>query len=89
MPTGTGKADTMISILVSAICPKLLVIVPTDARVLTDNAKFPVVGMVQHIPQTVAEVDEIFSRCQVIITTSSIAGQCERAIQDRMAHHCP
>jgi hypothetical protein len=30
MPTGTGKTETMLSILVSARCPKLLVVVPTD-----------------------------------------------------------
>jgi superfamily II DNA or RNA helicase len=99
----------MIAILVSAICPKLLVVVPTDAlrtqiaekflrlgilkdsgcAVLTESAKYPTVGMLQHIPQTTSEVDEFFSRCQVIVTTSSIAGQCERAVQDRVAHHCP
>ena len=31
MPTGTGKTDTMISILVSARCERVLVVVPTDA----------------------------------------------------------
>jgi reverse gyrase len=31
MPTGTGKTETMLSILVSARCWRLLVIVPTDA----------------------------------------------------------
>lgn len=31
MPTGTGKTDTMISIMVSAGCEKVLVVVPTDA----------------------------------------------------------
>ena len=109
MPTGTGKTDTMIAILVSAICPKLLVVVPTDAlrtqisekfltlgvlkdvgcSVLSPSAKYPIVGTLEHIPQSVAEVDESFSRCQVIITTSSIAGQCDQTVQDRMAYHCP
>src|SRR5574341_1413088 len=31
MPTGTGKTDTMIALLVSARCSRVLVIVPTDA----------------------------------------------------------
>jgi superfamily II DNA or RNA helicase len=31
MPTGTGKTETMLSILISASCSKLLVVVPTDA----------------------------------------------------------
>jgi len=31
MPTGTGKTDAMISIMISAACQRLLVVVPTDA----------------------------------------------------------
>lgn len=31
MPTGTGKTETMLSILISKRCEKLLVVVPTDA----------------------------------------------------------
>ena len=30
MPTGTGKTETMLSVLVSAICSRVLVVVPTD-----------------------------------------------------------
>ena len=109
MPTGTGKTDTMISILVSVDCPKLLVIVPTDAlrmqlaekfltlgilkdsgcAVLSRTARYPIVGTLQHIPRDAAEVDQVFERCQVIITTSSIAGRCATAVQDQMAYHCP
>jgi superfamily II DNA or RNA helicase len=109
MPTGTGKTETMLSILVSAACPKLLVVVPTDAlrtqiaekfltlgilkdpgcTVLDVRAKCPIVGVLQHIPRNIAEVDDIFDHCQVIVTTSSIAGQCDMKVQDRMAQHCP
>jgi superfamily II DNA or RNA helicase len=109
MPTGTGKTETMLSILVSAGCPKLLVVVPTDAlrtqlsdkfltlgilkapdcAVLRSGAKYPIVCTLQHIPRTIGEVDDIFNRSHVIVTTSSIAGQSDRAVQDRMAHHCP
>lgn len=109
MPTGTGKTETMLSVLVSAPCPKLLVVVPTDALraqiaekfltlgilkasgsgILAVRAKYPIVGVLQHIPRSAAEIDDIFGHCQVIVTTSSIAGQCHTAIQDRMAAHCP
>ena len=61
----------------------------SDCSVLEQRAKHPIVGMLQHIPRTIQEVDDIFSRCQVIVTTSSIAGQCGKPIQDRMAYHCP
>jgi superfamily II DNA or RNA helicase len=109
MPTGTGKTETMLSILTSARCPRLLVVVPTDAlrtqiaekfmslgilkepgcRVLAATARHPIVGLLQHIPRSAADVDEIFTRCHVIVTTSSIAGKSDAAVQDRMAHHCP
>ena len=108
MPTGTGKTETMLSILVSMKCQKLLVIVPTDAlrtqlaqkfltlgvlkfpgcAVLKDGAKTPIVCTLQHMPSTPDDVDRIFTRAQVIVTTSHIAGQCEQAVQERMAAHC-
>jgi superfamily II DNA or RNA helicase len=109
MPTGTGKTETMLSILVSMNCDKLLVIVPTDAlrtqlaekfltlgvlklpgsAVLKPGAKTPVVCTLQHIPSNPDEVDRIFSRAQGIVTTSHITGQCDSAVQERMAVHCP
>jgi superfamily II DNA or RNA helicase len=108
MPTGTGKTDTMLSVLVSAGCSKLLVVVPTDAlrtqladkflslgilktpgcTVLRAGAKHPIVCTLHHVPMTVEDVDGIFEHSQVIVTTSSIAGQCEQMIQARMARHC-
>lgn len=107
MPTGTGKTETMLSILVSARCSRLLVIVPTDALrtqvadkfltlgilkeagVLARTARHPIVGVLQHIPKSTAEVDELFPRCHVIVTTSSIAGKASAVVQERMAYHCP
>ncbi|MRS03690.1 DEAD/DEAH box helicase, partial [bacterium] len=109
MPTGTGKTEVMLSVLIAARCSKVLVVVPTDAlraqlaekfltlgilkesgyKILTENVRYPIVGMLQHIPDTIDEVDDVFDRCQVIVTTSSIAGRCNGVIQDRMAQHCP
>lgn len=109
MPTGTGKTETMLSLLVSACCPKLLVIVPTDAlrtqlankflslgvlkhpgcTVLHPDAKYPLVCTLLHIPRSPLEVDDIFLRSQVFVTTSSIAAHSDPAVQERMAHHCP
>jgi len=108
MPTGTGKTETMLSVLVSAGCAKLLVVVPTDAlraqlawkfitlgvlkapgsAIFRPEAKHPIVCTLQHIPRSPQEVDEIFGRAQVIITTSSIAGQSEKSVQQRMSFHC-
>ncbi len=108
MPTGTGKTEVMLSVLVSAQCAKVLVLVPTDAlrtqiaekfltlgvlkqpafTLLHERARRPIVGVLQHIPNDVAEVDDVFGRCNVIVTTSSIAGQCSTAVQERIAARC-
>lgn len=45
MPTGTGKTETMLSILVSARCRKLLVVVPTDALRSQIARKFETLGI--------------------------------------------
>ena len=109
MPTGTGKTETMLSILVSARCERLLVVVPTDAlraqiadkfltlgvlkeplcTVLDGKAKYPIVAMLRHIPHAVQDVEDLFAHSQVVVTTSSIAGRCTAAVQNRMAELCP
>lgn len=107
MPTGTGKTDTMLSILVSAQCKKLLVVVPTDALrtqlylkfltfgVLKDSgvvgasALYPIVGMLKRRPKDPQEVDDFFTRCNVVVATAQIVGQCGNDVQSRMADHCP
>jgi len=101
MPTGTGKTETMLSILISVRCPRLLVVVPTDAlrsqiaekfltlgilkaagsRVVKTSALHPIVCRLEHVPVSITELDDLYSRAQVIITTSSIAGQCAAGIQ--------
>ena len=47
MPTGTGKTETMLSILVSVKCQKLLVIVPTDALRTQLAEKFLTLGVLK------------------------------------------
>ena len=47
MPTGTGKTETMLSILVSARCPCLLVVVPTHALRLQIAEKFLTLGILK------------------------------------------
>jgi superfamily II DNA or RNA helicase len=56
--------------------------------VLADEALYPVVCRLQHKPKSAGEVDEIFERCNVIVTTMAIAGQCDDAVQKRMAEKC-
>lgn len=50
MPTGTGKTETMLSVLVSYDCQKVLVIVPTDALRSQIAGKFESLGVLK-LPQ--------------------------------------
>jgi superfamily II DNA or RNA helicase len=106
MPTGTGKTETMLSLLLAVPCHRLLVVVPTDAlrtqiagkffslgilkptNVAAVTTLYPVVGVLKHRPTTPAQVDVVFGRCNVIVTTSQIAGQCSEEIRERFAIHC-
>lgn len=108
MPTGTGKTEAMLSVLVSVPCHKVLVVVPTDAlrmqiaekfetlgvlksptcNVLDTSARHPIVGTLLHRPRNSQEVDQYFSKCQVVVATSTIVGRCDPIVQERMAHHC-
>ena len=49
MPTGTGKTEAMLSVLVSARCPRLLVVVPTDALRTQISLKFLTLGILKDI----------------------------------------
>lgn len=108
MPTGTGKTETMLAVMISAQCTRVMVIVPTDALrtqiaskffslgllkdprsvLLAENVLRPVVGTLEKRPTTVEEVDELFRRCNVIVTTSALAGRCSDEVQTRMAELC-
>ncbi|WP_456429080.1 DEAD/DEAH box helicase [Rhodocaloribacter sp.] len=106
MPTGTGKTETMLSIMVAALCSRVMIIVPTNALrqqiydkfvslgilkpfgIVSRQAQYPVVGMLCHRPGSAEEVDNFFQACNAVVTTINVAGQCETAIQARMAAHC-
>ena len=106
MPTGTGKTETMLSLLVAVKIERLMVVVPNaalreqivekfltlgilkSAGVLKSRADLPVVATLEHRPATVEDVDEVFVRANVIVTTMQVAGQCKEDVQERMAEHC-
>src|SRR5262249_9293375 len=47
LPTGVGKTETMISVLVAERCPRLLVVVPTDALRTQIAEKFLTLGLLK------------------------------------------
>jgi superfamily II DNA or RNA helicase len=106
MPTGTGKTETMLALLVAERLRRVFVVVPTDtlrdqlakkfltlgvlpaAGVVTAAAQFPAVGILRHKPKTIAQVDEFFRRCNVVVTTAQIAGACTDDVSRRIAELC-
>lgn len=59
-----------------------------DAGVLASTAETPVVATMDGRPTSASEVDDIFLRSNVIVTTMQVAGQCETDVQKRMAELC-
>jgi len=47
LPTGVGKTETMLSILVAERCPRLMVVVPTDALRTQISEKFLLLGLLK------------------------------------------
>lgn len=51
-------------------------------------SKFPIVGTLSHELTTREEVEDVFSRCNVVVTTMAVAGQCSEQVQARIAELC-
>ena len=106
MPTGTGKTETMLALLVCVRLNRLLVVVPNNALrdqvsekfltlgvlehcgCITHSTELPVVASLLHRPQSRQEVDDIFLRANVIVSTMQVVGQCAPELQQRMAELC-
>jgi superfamily II DNA or RNA helicase len=52
---------------------------------LDSEARYPVVAQLEHIPKTIEDVDDVFDRANVVVTTMSVAGRAFSDIQTRIA----
>ncbi len=68
MPTGIGKTETMLSILTSALCHRVLVVVPTDALRTQIAGKFETLGVLKFPTSGVLAPE---ARCPVVGTLLS------------------
>lgn len=59
-----------------------------ELEVIKDSTMYPIVGILKHKPRSIQEVDDLFQKCNVVITTMQIAGQCSEDIQKQIASHC-
>jgi superfamily II DNA or RNA helicase len=61
--------------------------IPKNA-VLAESAQHPVVGTLISRPKLVSEVESLFQKCNVVITTNQLVGQCNAEVQARIAQSC-
>ncbi|MFM0096379.1 DEAD/DEAH box helicase family protein [Paraburkholderia nemoris] len=108
LPTGTGKTETMLGVLTSARCKRVIVVVPTDAlrtqiankfltlgllkapssAILSKAAHYPVVGILEHSFGSLEPLSTFFETCNVVVTTSHIAGSLPPECHARIAELC-
>lgn len=55
------------------------------SKILSEHAKFPVVGMLLHTPKNAGEAAQFAEPCNIVITTSSIAARCDEAVRKKLA----
>lgn len=58
------------------------------ATLLQPGVVRPVVGVLTKKPATIEEVEDFFRHCNVVVTTSALAGGCSMEVQQRMAELC-
>lgn len=58
------------------------------ADALAADAELPVVGLLQGIPRDTAEVDDFFTRCNVVVTTAAVMSGCTGEVRRRVAELC-
>lgn len=106
MPTGTGKTETMMSLLVTNKCERLLVTVPTDSLreqlakkffnlgvlkefgVISNEAQYPIVGVMYERFSSKGELLEFIKQCNVIITTMNIVTGSDPEVQREISKEC-
>lgn len=59
-----------------------------EIGVVSETARNPVVCTLRSIPRSASEVQSLFSRCNVIVTTMSVAGRAAKEVQEAMAACC-
>jgi superfamily II DNA or RNA helicase len=58
----------------------------SDFGIIGPDALFPVVGILTRIPKSVAALEDMFSVCNVVVTTMAVAGRAQQFIQEALAH---
>jgi hypothetical protein len=59
-----------------------------QCKVVDDNAANPIVGILRKRPKTIADVTELFGKCNVVVTTMAAIAGCSDELQAAMASLC-
>ena len=59
-----------------------------EINAISKTALFPIVGTLLHIPKKVEIVDEMFSKCQVVVATAQLLSQCSHEVLTAMSIYC-
>lgn len=103
LPTGVGKTDTMIGIILTNKCDNILIIVPSkslrnqltkkiaslgifkELGLVNKSVKTPIIGKIEHIIETVEDVEELFKTCNILIATMNIVNMIKNEeIKDKL-----
>ncbi|XYJ92670.1 DEAD/DEAH box helicase family protein (plasmid) [Cupriavidus necator] len=57
-------------------------------KILAESAHYPVVGVLEHKIETAEALTAFFEPCNVVVTTSHIAGQFPTRLQERISELC-
>lgn len=57
-------------------------------QIVAGHAGYPVVGVLNRRPTEAAAVESLFKKCNVVVTTMALAGQCQDHVIASMAEHC-
>lgn len=64
MPTGTGKTETMLSLLIAANCERILIVVPSEALRSQLAKKFIALGLLKHLG--IVNEDSLYPRVGIL-----------------------
>ena len=59
-----------------------------DCPVLSPDAGYPLVAQLRRRPKSLGDVDAVFEKAHIIVTTSAIVSNIPTDLQQRMAEHC-
>jgi superfamily II DNA or RNA helicase len=102
LPTGVGKTETMIGVILKKQCNNILIIVPSsglrtqiaekisclgifkELELVEKSVKKPIIGKIEHIIQTIEDVEELYKTCNILIATMNVVNRIDAKIKEKL-----